>query len=127
MARRRGVTQLLKIFNNFFLCDSSLIIYISNPLLSYFNFPIYYVTIYSMRQKLSAQARRDKSARDLAFAKTPARRAKKAHAQRMARKNPRLSQGKDYDHKDQRYETPSQNRGNDGIGTKKESGNRYST
>ena len=45
----------------------------------------------------------------------------------MARKNPRLSQGKDYDHKDQRYETPSQNRGNDGIGTKKESGNRYST
>ena len=47
-----------------------------------------------MGQKLSAQARRDKAARDLAFAKTPARRAKKAHAQRMARKNPRASQGR---------------------------------
>ena len=79
------------------------------------------------KQKLSPKARAAKKRRDLAFAKTPARRAKKAHAQRMARKNPRLSQGKDYDHKDQRYETPSQNRGNDGIGTKKESGNRYST
>ena len=45
----------------------------------------------------------------------------------MARKHPRASQGMDYDHKDQRYETPQRNRGNDGQGTKKESGNRYST
>jgi len=95
--------------------------------MSCFNFFIYYVTIYPMGQKLSAQARRDKAARDLAFAKTPARRAKKAHAQRMARKNPRASEGMDYDHKDQRYETPSKNRGNDGQGTKKESGSRYAT
>ena len=127
VVRREGAAQTPKIFNNFIFSDSSPIIYISNPLLSHFNFPKYYVTIYGMGQKLSAQAKRDKAARDLAFAKTPARRAKKAHAQRMARKHPRASQGMDYDHKDQRYETPQRNRGNDGQGTKKESGNRYST
>ena len=38
------------------------------------------------KQKLSPAARRKKAARDLAFAKTPARRAKKAHAQRERRK-----------------------------------------
>jgi len=48
-----------------------------------------------MKQKLSAQARRDKAARDLAFAKSPARRAKKAHAQREARANPSVAAGKD--------------------------------
>ena len=80
-----------------------------------------------MPQKLSATARRDKAARDLAFAKTPARRAKKAHAQRAARANPEAAAGKDYDHKDGRWESPAQNRGNDGEGTKKESGNNYKT
>tara|TARA_R110001606_G_scaffold365271_1_gene520043 strand:+ start:389 stop:634 length:246 start_codon:yes stop_codon:yes gene_type:complete len=80
-----------------------------------------------MAQKLSATARRDKAARDLAFAKSPARRAKKAHAQREARANPAAAKGKDYDHKDQRWETPSKNRGNDGEGTKKESGKKYNT
>jgi hypothetical protein len=80
-----------------------------------------------MAQKLSATARRDKAARDLAFAKTPARKAKKAHAQREARANPSAAKGKDYDHKDQRWETPSRNRGNDGEGTKKESSNNYKT
>jgi hypothetical protein len=80
-----------------------------------------------MAQKLSATARRDKAARDLAFAKTPARRAKKAHAQREARANPSAAKGNDYDHKDQRWETPSRNRGNDGEGTKKESDKRYKT
>tara|TARA_B110000977_G_scaffold153542_1_gene195079 strand:+ start:242 stop:487 length:246 start_codon:yes stop_codon:yes gene_type:complete len=80
-----------------------------------------------MAQKLSATARRDKAARDLAFAKTPARKAKKAHAQREARANPTAAEGKDYDHKDQRWETPSKNRGNDGEGTKKESGRKYNT
>jgi len=34
------------------------------------------------KQKLSPAAKKRKAARDLAFAKTPARRAKKAHAQR---------------------------------------------
>ena len=35
------------------------------------------------------------------------------------------AKGKDYDHKDKRWETPNANRGNDGEGTKKESGNNY--
>ena len=80
-----------------------------------------------MAQKLSATARRDKAASDLAFAKSPARRAKKAHAQREARANPTAAKGKDYDHKDQKWKTAKANRGNDGEGTKKESGNNYKT
>ena len=80
-----------------------------------------------MAQKLSATARRDTAARDLAFAKSPARRAKKAHAQREARANPTAAKGKDYDHKDQKWKTAKANRGNDGEGTKKESGNNYKT
>ena len=31
----------------------------------------------------------------------------------------------DWDHKDQRWESPAQNRGNDGQGTKKEGGKNY--
>jgi hypothetical protein len=78
-----------------------------------------------MPQNLSPQARRAKAARDKAYAMTPDRRAKKAHAQREARANPSAAKNKDYDHKDQRWETPAQNRGNDGEGTKKESGKNY--
>ena len=80
-----------------------------------------------MRQQLSPQARRDKAARDKAYAMTPARKAKKTHAEREARANPKAAKGKDYDHKDQRWETPKKNRGNDGEGTKKESNNNYNT
>ena len=80
-----------------------------------------------MPQNLSPQARRAKAARDKAYAMTPDRRAKKAHAQREARANPAAAKNKDYDHKDQRWETPAQNRGNDGEGTKKESGKNYKT
>jgi hypothetical protein len=80
-----------------------------------------------MTQKLSATARRDKAARDKAYAMTPARKAKKAHAEREARANPSEAKNKDYDHKDQRWESPKQNRGNDGLGTKKESNNNYTT
>jgi hypothetical protein len=80
-----------------------------------------------MPQNLSPQARRDKAARDKAYAMTPDRRAKKAHAQREARANPASAKNKDYDHKDQRWETPAQNRGNDGEGTKKEGGKNYKT
>lgn len=72
-----------------------------------------------MAQKLSPTARRAKAARDLAFAKTPARRAKKAEDQRRHRANPG-AKGMDWDHKDGRWESPAQNRGNDGKGTKKE-------
>ena len=78
-----------------------------------------------MPQNLSPQARRAKAARDKAYAMTPDRRAKKAHAQREARANPAAAKNKDYDHKDQRWETPAQNRGNDGEGTKKEGGKNY--
>jgi|TARA_R100001460_G_scaffold105957_1_gene153026 hypothetical protein len=76
-----------------------------------------------MAQKLSATARRDKLARDLAYAKTPARRQKKAENQRLRRaaiKAGRDINGKDYDHKDERFESVKANRGNDGKGTKKE-------
>lgn len=78
----------------------------------------------NMAQKLSPMAKRDKAARDLAFAKTPARRAKKADAQRKHRANPN-AKGLDWDHKNQRFESPAKNRGNDGLGTKKESKANY--
>ena len=75
------------------------------------------------KQKLSATARRDKAARDLAFAKSPARRAKKASSQRERRaaiKAGRNVSGKDYDHKDKKFKSVKANRGNDGRGTKLE-------
>ena len=78
-----------------------------------------------MSQKLSAMARRAKAARDLAYAKTPDRRAKKAHAQRERRAAGASANGKDYDHKDGDFKSVSANRGNDGEGTKKEGGRRY--
>ena len=80
-----------------------------------------------MAQKLSSTARRAKASRDKAYAMSPARKAKKAHAQREARANPEAAAGKDYDHKDGRWETPARNRSNDGEGTKKESGKNYKT
>ncbi len=80
-----------------------------------------------MAQQLSATARRDKAARDKAYAMTPARKAKKAHAQREARKNPDQSKGQDYDHKRQAFVSVESNRGNEGKGTKSESGANYNT
>ena len=58
-----------------------------------------------MAQKLSATARRDKAARDKAYAMSPDRKAKKAHAEREARANPSAAKGKDYDHKDNKFKT----------------------
>jgi hypothetical protein len=78
-----------------------------------------------LKQKLSPQARRDKAARDLAFAKTPARRAKKADAQRRRRAAGAKANGMDYDHKDGKFKSVAANRGNDGQGTKKESKRNY--
>ena len=81
-------------------------------------------------QKLSPTARRAKAARDLAYAKSPARRAKKAHAQREKRaaiKAGTYVAGKDYDHKRQKYVSVKSNRGNEGKGTKKEGNNNYKT
>jgi hypothetical protein len=76
------------------------------------------------KQKLSPLAAKKKAARDLAYAKSDDRRIKKAHSQRMHRKNPG-NKGKDYDHEDGRFESVKQNRGNEGEGTKKESGKNY--
>jgi len=77
-----------------------------------------------LKQKLSPLAAKKKAARDLAYAKTDDRRIKKAHAQRMHRKNPG-KKNMDYDHEDGRFESVKQNRGNEGEGTKKESGKKY--
>jgi len=80
-----------------------------------------------MRQQLSPAARRAKAARDKAYAMTPDRKAKKAHAQRERRKNPEQAKGQDYDHKRQAFVSVSSNRGNEGIGTQAESGAKYNT
>ena len=77
-----------------------------------------------MAQKLSPTAKRDKAARDKAFAMTPARKAKKAHAQRKHRDDA-SGDGMDWDHKDGKWKSVSSNRGNDGVGTKKEGYSRY--
>ena len=74
-------------------------------------------------QKLSPTARRRKKARDLAFAKTFARKKKKADNQRLRRaaiKAGKNIKDKDYDHKDNKFKSVKSNRGNDGEGTKKE-------
>tara|TARA_R110002051_G_C8420727_1_gene451794 strand:- start:280 stop:510 length:231 start_codon:yes stop_codon:yes gene_type:complete len=76
-----------------------------------------------MTQKLSPSGRRRKLARDLADAKTPSRRRKKAENQRERRAAIRrgiVLRGKDYDHKDKKFKSVKANRGNDGEGTKKE-------
>jgi len=77
-----------------------------------------------LKQKLSPKAAKAKAARDLAYAKTDDRREKKAEDQRRHRADPN-GKGMDWDHEDQHWETASRNRGNDGNGTKSESGKHY--
>ena len=80
-------------------------------------------TPFKLKQKLSPSAAKKKAARDLAFAKSPARRAKKAENQRKRRsaiKAGKDIKGKDYDHKDGKFKSIRANRGNDGKGTKNE-------
>ena len=80
-------------------------------------------TPFKLKQKLSPSAAKKKAARDLAFAKSPARRAKKAENQRKRRsaiKAGKDIKGKDYDHKDNKFKSIRANRGNDGKGTKNE-------
>ena len=75
------------------------------------------------KQKLSPQAAADKKKRDLAFAKTFARKKKKAENQRKRRaaiKAGKNISGKDYDHKTKRFTSIKSNRGNRGRGTKRE-------
>ena len=75
-----------------------------------------------MTQKLSPTARRTKLARDLAAAKTPSRRAKKAENQRLRRAAKKAGvnlEGKDYDHTRNKFVSVKANRGGHGKGTKK--------
>ena len=75
------------------------------------------------KQKLSPKARAAKKKRDLAFAKTFARKRKKAENQRKRReaiKEGKDIKNKDFDHKDRKFKSIKANRGNDGKGTKKE-------
>ena len=73
-------------------------------------------------QKLSPTARRTKLARDLAAAKTPSRRSKKAETQRLRRAAKKAGiklKGKDYDHTKKKFVSVKANRGGHGKGTKK--------
>jgi hypothetical protein len=75
------------------------------------------------KQKLSPKAAAAKKKRDLAFAKTFARKRKKAENQRLrraAKKAGKNIKGKDFDHKTRRFVSVKANRGNRGRGTKKE-------
>jgi len=78
-----------------------------------------------MAQKLSPTAKRMKAIRDKRMAMTPIRKAKKAENQRKRRANPSAAKGKDYDHKTSSFRAIKLNRGNDGKGTKLESGKNY--
>ena len=76
-----------------------------------------------MAQKLSPKAKAAKKKRDLAFAKTFARKRKKAENQRKRRaaiKAGKNIKGKDYDHTKKKFVSVKENRGNYGRGTKKE-------
>lgn len=80
------------------------------------------------KQKLSPEAAKRKAERDLEYAKSPARRAKKADSQRKrnkAKKEGRDISGKDYDHRTNSFVSVSTNRGNRGEGTKKEGNKNY--
>jgi|TARA_R110002020_G_scaffold404557_1_gene614674 hypothetical protein len=66
-----------------------------------------------------------KAIRDKRMAMTDDRKAKKAENQRKRRANPKAAKNKDYDHKTSSFKTAKANRGNDGKGTKLESGKKY--
>jgi hypothetical protein len=79
------------------------------------------------KQKLSPGAAKAKAERDLRYANSPARKAKRAdsQAQRRAAKNGRDVAGKDFDHRTNSFVDVSTNRGNRGEGTKKEGSANY--
>ena len=74
-------------------------------------------TPFKLKQKLSPKAAKDKAARDLAMAKTPARKAKKAENQRLGQRS-----DSDLHHTGSAVKRVSikNNRGNFGRGTKNE-------
>lgn len=66
------------------------------------------------KQHLSPEAAKKKAARDLAFANSPERKAKRAEDQRLrrkAKKNGANLDGKDYDHNTKRFISAHINRG----------------
>lgn len=80
------------------------------------------------KQKLSPAAQKRKAERDLAIAKTPMRRKKKADSQakrRKAKKAGKSLNGLDYNHKTKKFESVKKNRGNGGKGTKRENKNKF--
>ena len=114
---------------NIFLWTLASYSYLVIPYCPHFKYPLYYVIISNMaKQKLSIQAKAAKAKRDLAAAKTASHRKKKAENQRRRRaaiKAGKNVKGKDYDHKDRKFKSIKKNRGNDGKGTKRESGAKY--
>ena len=80
-------------------------------------------TPFRLKQKLSPSAAKAKAERDLAYANSPARKAKRAENQRKRRaalkKGVNLT-GKDYDHRTASFKSVKYNRGNNGNGTKRE-------
>jgi len=72
---------------------------------------------FTVKQKLSPKAAAAKKRRDIEFAKTPARKAKKAQNQRLGQRS-----DSDLDHRSGKVKRVSikNNRGNFGRGTKKE-------
>ena len=74
-------------------------------------------TPFKLKQKLSPSAAKRKAARDLAMAKTPARKLKKAQNQRIGQRS-----GSDLHHTGSgiKRESIKNNRGNFGNGTKNE-------
>ena len=74
---------------------------------------------FKVKQKLSKEAALKKAARDLEYAKSPARKWKKADAQRKRRKkSAAFLKGKDYDHSTNSFVSVAKNRGGFGKGTK---------
>ena len=74
-----------------------------------------------MAQKLSPLAAAKKASRDLAAAKTPDRRAKKAEDQRLRRAAVKKGvdiKGKDFDHTKRKFVSVKENRGEYGTGTR---------
>jgi len=80
------------------------------------------------KQKLSPAAAKRKAARDLRYANSPDRKAKRRDSQmarRKAKKKGTSVQGKDFDHKSRSFTSVKTNRGNGGKGTKKEGSANY--
>ena len=76
-----------------------------------------------MAYEVYDRSRIAKAKRDSLYSKTPLRRMKNNESKRMRRaalKAGMIIEGMDYDHKDRKFKKSSDNRGNDGVGTKHE-------